>query len=273
MTASATGNSPQLIVRGHNAQRWQAPRSAQPLFDTAATRAIEQAAQAALAPHTLMQRAGLSSAKLAMALAPHADTFWIACGPGNNGGDGLEAAVHLKQWGKSPVVTWLGAPGKAPADAAASRQRALEAGVTFVETPPAKFDFCIDALLGIGASHGATNPVPGRSIDGRMAAWIALINASPAPVLAVDLPTGLNADTGDASALCVRATATLSLLTLKPGLFTAQGRDASGDIWFDALEGSQVPHAQYVQHVQSKREPSAWLAGAPIAKTRDHASH
>ena len=61
-----------------------------------------------LPPHTLMQRAGLAVARLAMALAPHAKTIWIACGPGNNGGDGIEAAMHLRQWGKHPVVTWLG---------------------------------------------------------------------------------------------------------------------------------------------------------------------
>ena len=75
------------------------PDRAWPLFDVAATRAIEQAAAAALPPHTLMQRAGLAIARLALALAPHGKTLWIACGPGNNGGDGLEAAMHLRQWG------------------------------------------------------------------------------------------------------------------------------------------------------------------------------
>ena len=238
-----------------------------PLFDTAATRQIEHAAQAKLPPHTLMQRAGLSTAKLAMALAPHADVFWIACGPGNNGGDGLEAAMHLKQWGKSPVVTWLGTSGKAPPDAALSCQRARDAGVTFADSPPAIYDFCIDALLGIGASHSSTSPELASPTDRRMAACIAQINASQLPVLALDVPTGLNADTGDASAMCVRATATLSLVTLKPGLFTAQGRNASGDIWFDALQGPHAPDVD-VQH-----EPSAWLAGAPGDSVRDHASH
>ena len=237
--------------------------SVRPLFDIAATRAIEQAAQSKLPAHTLLQRAGLSTAKLALALAPHTDTFWIACGPGNNGGDGLEAAAHLKNWGKSPVVTWLGDPATAPADSALSRQRAVDAGIRFADSPPAKFDFCVDALLGIGASNHASR----RPIEGRLATWVAQINSSSAPVLAVDVPTGLNADTGDASALCVRATATLSLLTLKPGLFTAQGRDACGDIWFDALEDSNS------QGAGSTGEPSAWLAGVPARHTGNHASH
>ncbi len=62
------------------------------LFDIAATRRIEHAAAAALPAHTLMRRAGLAVARLAMAIAPHARTIWVACGPGNNGGDGFEAA-------------------------------------------------------------------------------------------------------------------------------------------------------------------------------------
>ena len=102
----------------------------QPLYSIAAIRQIEWQAAASLPPHTLMQRAGLSVARLALALAPHAQRIWIACGPGNNGGDGFEAALHLHRWGKTVVVTWTGLPsGKAqlPPDAHASRQRALAA--------------------------------------------------------------------------------------------------------------------------------------------------
>ena len=102
-----------------------------PLYDVATSRAIEQAAAATLAPHTLMQRAGLAVARLALALAPHAKTVWIACGPGNNGGDGFEAAVHLRAWGKQPLVTWAGDEARAPADALASLARARAAGVPF----------------------------------------------------------------------------------------------------------------------------------------------
>ena len=71
------------------------PQRAAALFDIATTRRIEQAAAAALPAHTLMQRAGLVVARLALAISPHARSVWVACGPGNNGGDGLEAAVHL----------------------------------------------------------------------------------------------------------------------------------------------------------------------------------
>ena len=229
-----------------------------PLFDTAATRRIEQAAAAALPAHALMQRAGLAAARLALALAPHARAVWIACGPGNNGGDGLEAAMHLRRWGGNPVVTWLGSPDQAPADARASWQRAREAGVRFAEQPPAGLqaqDLCIDALLGIGAT---------RPPAGRLAEWLRELRAQPAPLLAIDLPTGLNADTGaafDSPAAASPARHTLSLLTLKPGLFTAHGRDACGQIWFDDLG------------VAPAEPPTAWLNAPPAPAHRPHASH
>ena len=252
------------------------------LHDSAATRRIEQAAAAALPPHTLMQRAGLATARLALALAPHARRVWVAAGPGNNGGDGLEAAMHLQRWGCSPVVTWLGTPDKAPPDARASWQRAVQAGVPFADHPPSDLgpqDLVIDALLGIGAA---------RPPAGRMAQWLALMQAGAAPILAVDVPTGLDADSGWLQApvtidsIAARADParangpfglknslpprhTLSLLTLKPGLFTAHGRDACGQIWLDGLD---VPPA-----LLDAEPPTAWLNAAPARTPRPHASH
>lgn len=229
------------------------PNLPRPLHDVASTRALEQALAATLPPHTLMQRAGLATARLALALAPHARTFWIACGPGNNGGDGLEAALHLQQWGKQPLVTWLGSPQAVPADAQTSYARAQAAGVQFLDEPPPACDACIDALLGIGATHGA---------EGQLADWIHRINALAVPVLAVDLPSGLNADTGHVSGPAVRATHTLSLLTLKLGLYTAEGRDLAGQVWLDDLGANSTAAAAH-----------ATLGGAPRLLARPHASH
>ena len=220
-----------------------------PLHDTARSRAMEAAAAATLAPHTLMQRAGLAVARLAMAIAPHARTVWIACGPGNNGGDGFEAAMHLRQWGKDVVITWAGSEAKAPADARASLQRARDAGIQWSDTPPPSFDLGIDAMLGIGTA---------RPLEGLFETWADRLNSSGMPVLAVDLPSGLDADTGCGAG--VRATHTLSLLTLKPGLFTARGRDLAGEIWFDDLE-------------VAAQAPTAWLTGPPPVAPRPHASH
>lgn len=234
-------------------------RSRQALYSVDVTRRIEGTAQAALPPHTLMQRAGLAVAQLALAVAPHAQRIWITCGPGNNGGDGLEAAMHLQRWGKEPIVSWLGSAESAPPDAAASHQRAVGAGVAFTDGPPDRWDLCIDALLGIGTHV--------RAPEGRMADWIDRINAGAAPVLAVDLPTGLHADTGHAAQPSVNASHTLSLLTLKPGLFTAHGRDAAGTIWLADL------HVHPNTANQEVASPTAWLAGAPAIALRRHASH
>ena len=250
----------------------------QPLYSVAATRQLEAQAAAALAPHTLMQRAGLAVARLALALAPHARCIWIACGPGNNGGDGFEAALHLHQWGKHVVLTWTGLPeGKTrlPLDAHTSRQRALAAGVPMAEAPPTDFDVCIDALLGIGATLDAKRP--GSAL---MQQWLELMHASGALRLAVDMPTGLACDTGVASfkpatkliADSARRTGatglfTLSLLTLKPGLFTASGRDSAGQVWFDDLG---IEPALYT----GLAAPCAWLLGADksMPSPRTHAA-
>jgi hydroxyethylthiazole kinase-like uncharacterized protein yjeF len=221
-----------------------------PLHDVAATRRIEQAAAATLPPHALMQRAGLATAKLALAIAPHARTVWIACGPGNNGGDGLEAAVHLARWGKAVAVTLAGSPERLPPDAAAAFARCREAGVPLASGPPPQWDLCIDALLGIGVT---------RPLSGAIAETVRRIHSAAGPVLAVDIPSGLDADTGSGES--VRAMHTLTLLTCKPGLFTAHGRDAAGQCWFDDLG------------VQPQETPTARLAGPPVRGPRRHATH
>ncbi len=250
-----------------------------PLYGVAATRRIEQSAAAGLAPHTLMQRAGLAAARLSLALAPHAQHIWIACGPGNNGGDGLEAAIHLHQWGKTVTVTWLGTQNQAkvPADALASLVRARAAGVPFARTPPPHYDFAIDALLGIGAvPRPAPDDAPAKNSP--LGEWLALLRDSPQPVLALDIPSALDADTGTDFAPEFIATGdrpkragarfALNFLTLKPGLFTAAGRDLAGQLWWDDLGVSQPPDTV----------PDAWLLGQDRAGRFDrqqaaHTSH
>ena len=258
-----------------------------PLHNTANSRLIEPLAAAPLPPHTLMQRAGLAVARLACAVAPHAQAIWIACGPGNNGGDGLEAAMHLHNWGRNPVVTWLVDEYHCPSDALASLHRARAAGVTFAVEPPAYCDLAIDALLGIGVT---------KPLSGAMADWLVHMHRSAAAVLCVDLPSGLNADTGCYAAfpnesenatnkIATKAINTpaerqnrcqnehlfcLSLLTLKPGLFTAHGKDAAGQVWFDDLGASEV-----LDTMADTVAPTAWLLGADRASQppRPHASH
>ena len=226
------------------------------LHGVAASRRLEATALASHAPHALMARAGLATARLALAVAPHARRVWVAAGPGNNGGDGLVAARWLHSWGKQVSVSLLGPPALLPADAQAAWQAAVAAGVPVQAGLPASLeaDLCLDALLGLGAR---------RAPEGAIAEAIRCLNGQTAPVLAIDLPSGLNADTGNRLGPdAVRATHTLSLLSLKPGLFTAEGRDLAGRVWLDTLG------------VQPQGEPAtAWLGGRPASAARRHAQH
>ncbi|MFO1221285.1 MAG: NAD(P)H-hydrate dehydratase [Burkholderiaceae bacterium] len=238
---------------------WPATRS-WALHDAAASRAAERSAAAALPPHTLMARAGLAAARLAMAIAPHARRIDICCGPGNNGGDGLVAATHLQAFGRETRAWLVGAAERLPPDAADALQRARAAGVHIEAGPPARLeaDLLVDALLGLGA----------RGIDdGPLAQAVASLHAARKPVLAVDLPSGLDGDTGHVPGrVAVRADHTIALLSLKPGLFTAQGRELAGRVWFDDLGAAPDDGAA-----------CAWLAGADAARARPalrhHAQH
>lgn len=226
-----------------------------PLFDVGASRRIEQASAAVLPPHTLMRRAGLAVARLGAALAPHARTIWIACGPGNNGGDGFEAAVQLKARGFDACISFAGDEARLPPDALDALQRARGAGVPTTAEPPTQYDLAIDALLGLGATRA---PAEG------MARWLTRMYHSGQPVLSVDLPSGLEADTGVAHFDFGHGGARhcLNLLTLKPGVFTAQGRDAAGDVWFDDLGCAP-----------GQESPSAFINAAPPQEPRAHATH
>src|SRR5205085_11834896 len=115
---------------------------------------IEAEALRAMAPFALMARAGDAVARLALAIAPHAERVLVFAGPGNNGGDGLAAATRLRALGKDAAVVLLGDAAALPADAAQAPRRAQQAGVPISPWPrdaaPAP-ELVIDALLGIGA--------------------------------------------------------------------------------------------------------------------------
>jgi ADP-dependent NAD(P)H-hydrate dehydratase / NAD(P)H-hydrate epimerase len=220
-----------------------------PLHGSTSSRALEQSALAAMPPHTLMQRAASAVAALARAIAPHARSIWVACGPGNNGGDGLLAAAMLhRQLPRTRVtISWHGDETRMPDDARFALQQARAAGVIFSSAPPEAFDLGIDALLGLG-SRGLGSGV--------MADWMQVLQQTAVPVLCVDLPSGLDPDSGDWRNSCSARPRgprhSLSLLTLKPGLFTADGRDAAGQVWLDRL-GVDPAGAT----------ADAWLSAAP----------
>lgn len=242
-------NDPSPIAVLPSARAW-------PLYDVDSSRQIEAQALAATEAHALMARAGLATARLAAAIAPYARRLWVAAGPGNNGGDALVAAAHLHRWGRDVHVTFLGVSERLPDDARWALSLAQAAGVPVATELPASIDadLCIDGLLGLGVRQAPR---------GAVAEAVRRLNAQAAPVLAIDLPSGLDADTGVAhGALAVRAAHTLALLTLKTGLFTADGRDHAGRVWIDSL-GVDA----------NSTTASAHLAGPPPAAERRHAQH
>ncbi|MDP3249548.1 MAG: NAD(P)H-hydrate dehydratase [Polaromonas sp.] len=198
------------------------PALSLPLHGVAATRLLEQQAAAPLAPHTLMQRAGLATARLALALAPHAQCIWIACGPGNNGGDGFVIARQLRQTGFDVVVAYIGDEHAQATDAVSAwaSWRAI-GGVTLPRLPQGEYSLVVDALYGIGLT---------RPVEGEHAAWIDAVNDMTCPVLAIDVPSGLNADTGRVLGRAIRASHTATMIALKPGLLTLDGPDHCGEL-------------------------------------------
>lgn len=193
----------------------------QPIYDAAAIRDIE-ARHAGIEP-PLMERAGAAAVLQALTfVAPGGPPPLIVCGPGNNGGDGFVVARLLRERGIAPVVVYAGDEAKLPSDARQALARYRSAGGAISdEIPQRRFSLAVDALFGIGLL---------RPIEGAFAALIARINGLGCPVLALDLPSGLCADTGRVLGCAVRADATATFIALKPGLLTLDGPDQCGAI-------------------------------------------
>ena len=237
------------------------------LLGVAATRRIEGEALAAVPPFTLMARAGEAVARLALTLAPHARHIIVFAGPGNNGGDGIEAATRLCDWGKPTRVLRVGVATTLPSDASQALARASEAGVDIRDFDADEAiggdrpDLVIDALLGIGASRPPEGAI--AAAIGRIAEFAAL----GARVLAIDVPSGLDVDRGQPlGTACVSADDTLTLIAPKPGLFTGSGRDHAGRTWCARL-GVDAPDGNADAWLVGRSDPSCAVSA------RRHASH
>jgi ADP-dependent NAD(P)H-hydrate dehydratase / NAD(P)H-hydrate epimerase len=171
---------------------------------------------------TLMENAGRAVAEEAASLAGGANAaIAIACGPGNNGGDGFVAARQLRQQGHRVRLCLLGRRDALKGDAAAMAARwegkAEPPGAAALDGT----DIVVDALFGAGLS---------RPLDGSAAELVAAINASGKPVLAVDVPSGLDGSTGAAQGPVVQATRTVTFFRRKPGHVLLPGRLLCGEV-------------------------------------------
>lgn len=192
------------------------------LLSVAAMRAADAATIATgTSGARLMERAGRAVADVAMRFLTAGGSVLVVCGPGNNGGDGFVAARVLAGRGYAVRVALLGAREALTGDAA----RAAGAWDGPVEpldpNDPLDSDLVIDALFGAGLS---------RDLDGAAAAFVGRLNARCVPVLAVDVPSGLDGDTGQVRGAAVRARATVTFAALKPGHLLMPGRDLCGAV-------------------------------------------
>jgi NAD(P)H-hydrate epimerase len=165
-----------------------------------------------------MEHAAMGIAAVARLLAPPPARILVCCGPGNNGGDGYGAARFLHRWGSPTTVLQL-APGPPGSDDGRLEHGLCDAqlGVAPLwEHPDAFRDhlgsrpaLVLDALFGVGVTRALGSPY---------LEWIEALNASGLPVLAVDLPSGLDADTGRPLPEAIRAVATATMVAPKPGI-------------------------------------------------------
>lgn len=212
-------------------------------------RAIEDQQVPAL---TLMTRAGTAAWKMLQQRWPQAQRIVVFAGVGNNAGDGYVLATQARRARCQVVVVTVGDPAKLSGAAAAARARYLAAKGAeqgFSGSLPDAGDVVVDALFGIGLA---------RPLQDHWAQAVECMNAAGKPVLALDVPSGLHADSGAVVGNAVHAAATVTFIALKTGLFTGAGPDCAGEI---ALEGLEIP-----PDVWAGMSPAARLIGAAEAR-------
>ncbi|MEO8304957.1 MAG: NAD(P)H-hydrate dehydratase [Betaproteobacteria bacterium] len=196
-----------------------------PVYRSVDLRAIEAANRGA----PLMERAGNAAADVARTMAGECGgSVLVLAGPGNNGGDAFVVARRLREAYFDVIVVFRGDPGRLPADAATAYRALIAAGGAPVAELPPGWDgsLIVDGLFGIGLT---------RPLATEYASLVEWANASAKPILALDVPSGLDADTGASLGPAVRAHATATFIALKPGLLTGDGIDLCGDVTVHCL--------------------------------------
>ena len=182
-----------------------------------------------IAGQTLMQRAGKVAFETLQDRYPAAQKITVLCGNGNNGGDGYVLARAAYDDGANVRLIHLGDPEKLQGDAKQAANTFAETGLTPESYSISKIkeaDILVDAILGTGLD---------REITGELKTTFEQINRLDIPVLAIDIPSGLNADTGRVMGCAIEAEITVTFIGLKQGLFTAQGPHCTGHVVFNNL--------------------------------------
>lgn len=215
----------------------QARSSQQMLYTAAQCRELDRVAveDHGMPGFDLMQRAGRAAFRVLTQHWPEAASITVCCGKGNNAGDGYLVAGLAQQAGLRVTLVQLGDPAALRGDAARARDWAASLGVDAQAGPPENIEgaVVVDALLGTGIEGELRPP---------FAETAARINDSGRPVLAIDVPTGVSADTGAVTEHAVRAAVTVTFIGRKLGLYTGPAVSHAGAVVFDDLG---VPGAVY----------------------------
>ncbi|MCG7910207.1 MAG: NAD(P)H-hydrate epimerase, partial [Candidatus Thiodiazotropha taylori] len=210
----------------------------------------------------LMERAGVRAFDLLRHRWPEVREILVVCGLGNNGGDGYVLARLALQAGISVRVLQLGDPGKIKGDALLKAEAWMALGQPLepYQGLPGKPGLIVDAILGTGLE---------RDLRGDWKSAVEQINQHQAPVFALDIPSGLNSDSGRVMGCAVKAAATISFIGLKQGMFTGNGPDCCGEVAFDALE---IPAQIYARQLLACRRMD-WSKVSASVSRRERSSH
>ncbi len=224
--------------------------------------AVDSAAAASgIDSYGLMEKAGQAVAAAALRYFPQALRYVVLCGPGNNGGDGYVAARALLEAGAGVQLFYLGDPQRLRGDAARALADCTVPGAPVADYMPLAGDLVIDAVFGAGLS---------RSVPEDIAAVIARVAAADVPVIAVDLPSGLDGRSGQVLGAAFQATRTVTFMTRKPGHLLLPGRDLCGELEvFDIGIPGRIVRA-HADRLIAENTPAQWLAKIPSAGTDTH---
>jgi hydroxyethylthiazole kinase-like uncharacterized protein yjeF len=239
------------------------------LYTASQVRELDRIAigEAGIPGYTLMSRAGEACWEILQVRWPQARSLLVLCGTGNNGGDGFVVACRALAADWQVRVLLLGDAAQLRGDASTAYAAFMAAGgqaAPFTANAGMDADIIVDAMLGTGVD---------RPLTGDWLVAVERVNRSARPVLAVDLPTGLQADTGAVAGAAIRADVTVTFIGRKAGLYTGAGPDYTGETHFSDLG---VPGAVYQQVPPAGRllrQPAYGPLAGPRARTAHKGRH
>lgn len=222
----------------------------------------QAAASTGISMPMLMERAGHSAFALLKQLWPQAQSILVLAGKGNNGGDAYVLARLAKQAAYKVQLVHIGDANAVSGDAAQAQQRWLdcEGEIETPEQADVHLDVIVDGILGTGLSGPVSESI---------AHIIERCNYSTSPILALDIPTGLNADTGALHGLAIQAAACITFVGVKQGLCTGYAAQYCGELYFSGLGIEQA----FKRQVQSDKQSIEYQSLRHLLAPRSRHAH